>query len=403
MKKILFTTHILEHPPAGGQFLRIENSIKALNKICELHVISRVTKNLMGGKVAECFFERNSYNFRYASSAKEHFLISKIVRKIKRVFVKDKSDIELDANFIVRYACKNKINIIWFGFGNISLDLMKNVKRLDPNLKIICDTDSVWSRYILRELPYEDDPVRKKEIEESGRKKEKEERAWVDLCDITTAVSELDADYYRSIALDRQKIKVFSNVIDLNNYSNSENNVFNIKKPCIYLSGSFAPKSPMDKASRWFIKNVFYLIKNEMPDIHLYIVGNDSDKVLFDINDSSIEVVGKVKSVLPYLTNADVSIVPLMFESGTRFKILEAAACNIPIVSTVLGAEGLNVSHGEDIFIADEPELFASYIIKLIKDKKVAFSMASKCREMVMQKYSLEKLVLEGSEILKSL
>ncbi|MBD3231342.1 glycosyltransferase [Candidatus Dependentiae bacterium] len=401
MNKVLFTSHLLEHPPAGGPFLRIENSIKALDKISELHVISRVTKRLLGGEEAEQFFRKLVHAFVYAPSVREYCLLDKIFIKLKNIFIK-MTDIDKDASFIVNYAHKNDIDIIWFGFGNISFKLIKRIRKLDSNLKLVCDTDSVWSRYILRELPYEYDPICRKKIELDGKNKELEEREWVDVCDVTTAVSEFDAKYYRSISSDLKKIKIFSNVIDLENYKVGDCS-FDLRKPYIYLAGSFASKSPMDKASRWFIKKVFPLVKKKIPNIYLYIVGNDSDKVLSDINDSNIKILGKVVSVLPYLTGADVSIVPLMFESGTRFKILEAAACNVPIVSTTLGAEGLNVCNGKDIFIADDPESFAQCILNVIQNKDLAFNIACNCRRKIEQDYSLSTLIAEGEEILKYL
>ena len=68
MKKVLFVTPILEHPPSGGPFLRIENSIKALNKICELHIVSRVSKDKIGGEKAELFYRAIAQNFLYSPS-----------------------------------------------------------------------------------------------------------------------------------------------------------------------------------------------------------------------------------------------------------------------------------------------------------------------------------------------
>jgi glycosyltransferase involved in cell wall biosynthesis len=106
---------------------------------------------------------------------------------------------------------------------------------------------------------------------------------------------------------------------------------------------------------------------------------------------------------MPHLCYADVAIVPLRFESGTRFKILEAAACGIPIVSTTLGAEGLAVSHGEDILIADRPRSFADSIIRLIKDRDFALRVAKNLKTLVYEKYSLKSLTQEGQRILEYL
>ena len=395
--KVLFTTPLLEHPPAGGPYLRIENSIKALNKVCELHIISRVGKKQMGGDKAEKFYSDLSDSFLYAPSVKLASGIRKIIRLVEKLF---KIKCYNDANFIINYALKNNINIIWFGYGNISYDLMTAVKQKAPELKLICDTDSVWSRFVLRGLPYAKTEAKKKQIAEDGAKKEKEEKHWVEFCDITTAVSEVDADYYKSLTNDKQKVKLFSNVIDLDTYKKKINPPAEFKTPCIYFAGYFGPGSPTDIAARWIIDEVFPDLRKEIPELHFYIIGKDSASTLSDIEDSNITITGLLDTVLPYLCNANVALVPLKFESGTRFKILEAAACNIPIVSTVLGAEGIDIKDGENILIADEPEDFKNAILKLLKNPKYATEVAANCRNLIQNNYSINKLEKEADEIL---
>jgi glycosyltransferase involved in cell wall biosynthesis len=111
-------------------------------------------------------------------------------------------------------------------------------------------------------------------------------------------------------------------------------------------------------------------------------------------------ITGKLESVLPYLCHVNVSLVPLRFESGTRFKILEAGACKIPVVSTTLGAEGIPVTNEYDILIADEPQEFAEAILKLIRDKALAEKISTNLHKLIQQKYSISSLVDEGKEII---
>jgi glycosyltransferase involved in cell wall biosynthesis len=112
---------------------------------------------------------------------------------------------------------------------------------------------------------------------------------------------------------------------------------------------------------------------------------------------------GKVDSVLPYLCNTDVAIVPLRFESGTRFKILEAGACKKPVVSTTLGAEGLPVTNNHDIIIADDEKDFAKGIIKIIEDKHYAEIIAGNLYKLIREKYTIENLENEMSVIISEL
>jgi glycosyltransferase involved in cell wall biosynthesis len=421
--KVLFTTPVLENPAASGSALRITNSIKALNMIAEVHVISRVPRALIGGVHAEKYFRKICYKFKYSPSATsrdlekianyrvgiKNVIINQIINFPFRVFgriynyavTSPHNYFILDVQFIRNYVIKHHINIIWFGYGNVSFDLMKALKEFLPEVKMICDTDSVWSRFVLRELDVEIDPARRKEIEAKGLAKEAEEKSWVEFMDVTTAVSEVDAEYYRSIASDINKIKVFSNVIDKKMYEKTPSAPNDFKKPCIYLAGTFWKNSPMENAARWVLNEVLPVLQKKIPDISFYIVGNGSDSVLADIDSDNITITGKLESVLPYLCNADVALVPLKFESGTRFKILEAGVCGVPIVSTTLGAEGIPVTHNKDILIADTPIEFADAIIRLIKDRKFAEEIAGNCKKLIEDKYSVEYLAGEGKAILE--
>ena len=84
--------------------------------------------------------------------------------------------------------------------------------------------------------------------------------------------------------------------------------------------------------------------------------------------DPRIQVTGTVPDVRPYLWGGAVSIVPLRIGGGTRLKIFEAMAMGKAVVSTKVGAEGLPVTHGEHLMLADEPRAFARAVVELLRD-----------------------------------
>lgn len=402
--RVLFTTPILEYPAAGGPQLRIENSIKALSRVCELDIISGSPLSLgVEGEETTEFYRRYCREFhtlpRLSRPVPSNRYFRKWVRIARRLY---RSDQAYDASFILDHIDRRNIDVVWFGYGNISFPLINRVKTLRPELKVVCDTDSVWSRFLLRELPYATG-LRKLRILKTGRKKEAEERAWVNLCNVTVAVSGVDADYYRAISTDPGRIHIFSNVVDLSTYLDVPPPANNVRSPSIYLAGTFWPSSPMENAARWIIDEVLPRVRQSVPDVHFFIVGKDSDRVLGNIADLKITVTGKLPSVLPYLCHADVALVPLKFESGTRFKILEAGACKIPLVSTTLGAEGIPVMDGEHILIADETEGFANAIVRLLSNKDLATKLALNCHDLVNEHFSVESLSVEAKRILEYL
>jgi len=399
--RVLFTTPLMEHPPAGGPALRIENSIKALHRISELHLVSRVARATLGGAAAEEFYRSTSHAFSYAPSVAglaDHRWVREAQRRLR-----GRRAVRRDAEFLVSYMRRHGIDILWAGYGNISFDVMTLIKEIAPEIKIVCDTDSVWSRFVLRKLPYVTSPAARRKIEAAGRQKEEEERAWVNFCDVTTAVSEVDAGYYRSLAAEPERVHIFSNVIDVSSYLQVPPPPAGHRTPNIYLAGTFGNDGPMDQAARWLVGNVLPFVRREIPEVHVYLVGILGDVSLTDLAGPRITITGKLPSVLPYLCHADVAVVPLFFESGTRFKILEAGACGIPVVSTTLGAEGLPLQDGSEILVADEPEAFARAIVRLIRDRPFAAAMAAACRNFVEENNGIRRLEREAETILSTL
>ena len=402
--KVLYTTPVLEHPPASGPQLRVENSIKALSQVSELYILSQVEKSRIGGESAEDFYKQLCSGFAYSLKvklgkvAKGNGVVSRIAG---RVFNRLEDFLYvLEAHCVLYYAKKYKVDVVWFGYGNISNQIMRRVRKYQPSLKLICDTDSVWSRFVLREIPFEQDLTRRMELVRSGLLKQAEEMEWVEFCDVTTAVSLVDAEYYKGITYFPDRVKIFSNVIDLESYVGVVPPPSDFRSPSIYLAGSFGRNSPMDKAARWMINDVFPILLERYTDLYFYIVGSESKETLSDVKHDRIIIAGKLPSVLPYLCNASVALVPLMFESGTRFKIMEAAACGVPIVSTTLGAEGIPVIHNEHILIADTGSEFVHSIGMLLDDPSLGRALAKNCKDCIQELNSIQTLKREAEQIL---
>ncbi len=407
LPRVLFTTPVLKHPAVGGPYLRIENSIKALSEITELYIYSRVVLS----ETEVSFYKQFCKEIYFPPSVTPINRCIKLSKRVFNYFTRNlfRNDVfsfntESEADFrdLLNVADAIKADLIWLGYGNISYPLLKYIKE-KSKYKVIVDTDSVWSRFVLRGLPFAKNDKERQKIERKGREKEEEEGWGTQLADVTTAVSQVDADYYRSIARYSQQIQLFSNVIDLKTYEQIPPPPDNLNKPCIYLAGTFWQGSPMEEAARWVIEKVMPLVHQKIPNVHFYIIGSGSDRILSDIRDSGITITGELPSVLPYLCHADVALVPLKFESGTRFKIMEAGACKIPIVSTTLGAEGLPVENGKHILIADTPEIFADAIIVLLTNPDLGKKLKEDCYKLIEERCSIDAAVKEAKDILNTL
>ena len=172
------------------------------------------------------------------------------------------------------------------------------------------------------------------------------------------------------------------------------------------ISGTFGAKSsPMNVSVDWFLKYIYPIIKKNILNFKIYIVGMNSDKFLqnYNFNDSQLIATGWVKSISYYFKNADLSVVPLLYESGTRFKILESALYKVPVISTKLGAEGLPLKNNKEIFLEDNPTKFAKKIISIVNNKKLLLSVAKESNKAILKHFSDNAQCKDAIKILKKL
>jgi len=157
----------------------------------------------------------------------------------------------------------------------------------------------------------------------------------------------------------------------------------------------------------WFTQDILPLIRAVNRTIPVTIVGRAPPPGVQALaaSDPHLHVTGTVPDVRPYLWNAAVSIVPLRIGGGTRIKIYEAMAAGVPVVSTTIGAEGLDVRDGQTIALADTPADFARRCLELAGSAAVANEMSRAAREMVALRYSwdqvtraFEQLLLQAQE-----
>ena len=138
----------------------------------------------------------------------------------------------------------------------------------------------------------------------------------------------------------------------------------------------------------FFLREILPRLKARHPSLKVRIVGQQPPREIEARAGDGVEVTGLVDDVRPYIERATVIIVPLRIGGGTRFKILEAMAMGKAVVSTTIGAEGIDVHDGSDILLADEPETFAAQIGRLLDDAALRHRMGATARSLIEQRYS---------------
>jgi glycosyltransferase involved in cell wall biosynthesis len=134
---------------------------------------------------------------------------------------------------------------------------------------------------------------------------------------------------------------------------------------------------PNQQAVGWFLDEIFPRIARRVPAARFVVAGAAPPGWLRARASDHVEVTGRVPDIRPYLRTASVVVAPLRIGGGTRVKILEAQAMRRPVVSTTIGAEGLDVAHGQSILIADDAHEFADRVVDLLSDASQAARIAA--------------------------
>ena len=152
----------------------------------------------------------------------------------------------------------------------------------------------------------------------------------------------------------------------------------------------------------WFYNEVYPLIKEKIPDVKLYIVGKSPTKEILRLSaDESVLVTGYVKDLRPYFSRAWVVVAPLLNNFGVKVRVLQAMAMGKPVVSTSMVTSGIDVSAGENIFLADDPRDFAERVIELLNNEELRNRIGANARKLMEKEYSWERLTDELNKVLE--
>jgi polysaccharide biosynthesis protein PslH len=154
----------------------------------------------------------------------------------------------------------------------------------------------------------------------------------------------------------------------------------------------------------WFTREVLPLIHRRLPSCTLTIAGSRPTAPVRALAEDCrlVRVTGTVSDIRTYLWDGAVSVVPIRIASGTRLKIYESLAAEIPVVSTTVGAQGLEVRSPDNIRIADSPQAFAAACVKLLCDAPERARQVSAGSLLVRASFSWETVVNRFEEVLES-
>jgi len=204
------------------------------------------------------------------------------------------------------------------------------------------------------------------------------------------AITDRDADFYRKNNY-QGKLKTISAGVDLELFQYKETY---FEKKDIFFLGSME-WMPNMQGIEWYLENIWPVLHKKFPSLELHIAGKNMSDEMKSRKVQGVIFHGMIPDALSFMNEHAIMVVPLLSGGGMRLKIVEAMALGRCILSTSIGAEGIEGKNNYDLLIANSPDEFVNITESLITNKISADSIGKNARVLAQEKYSWEKLVGE--------
>jgi polysaccharide biosynthesis protein PslH len=201
--------------------------------------------------------------------------------------------------------------------------------------------------------------------------------------DGVAAITEADAEWFRINGFKRS-IAVIPFGIDINSI---EEKSITAEKESLFHIGAM-DWQPNIEGINWFIENIWDKVHLKYPSLKLYLAGRNMSPELKNMRRDNIIVVGEVENAHDFIRSKGLMIVPLLSGGGMRVKLIEGMALEKVIVTTSIGAEGVDCENGKNILIADNPEMFVDAITTYLSDNNYLEQTGKNARQFAVEHYN---------------
>ena len=262
-----------------------------------------------------------------------------------------------------------------------------DVIRKYSNAKIVIRMHNIEHQIWDRLAENESNPIMKMVYRMNKKQLERLERTILRKADGYMTISEPDYQYFQKTAENVPGV-VIPFGIDMDNYE-LEDDYIASDKPALCHIGSMN-WSPNVEGIEWFLDEIWPLIHEAHPDLQFTVAGHGMPENLLNRKEENVVFMGTVPDANEFMLDHDMMIVPLLSGSGVRVKIVEAMALGRVVITTSVGAEGLDVVNGKHLFIADTPEEFLAVIDKCIQTPDLCSIISENARDFISMHHNNE-------------
>lgn len=396
--RILWLSHLVPYPPKGGVLQRSYNLIR---EVAKYHTVDLLAFNQtallrplfddLDKGLAEAGTVLGSFcdNVEFLPIPSDQGRAGAYVLALKSLITKDPYTINWlkSKSFgkrIEQYLCKHDYDLVHFD----TISLIPYMKYVN-DVPIVLDHHNIESHMLLRRASKEDNALKKWYFLQEGRRLEKIEKVVCPNFSLNITCSDIDNDRLKSIA-PGCKAEVIPNGVDVDYFKHDKS----IKQTKSLIFAGTLSWYPNIEAVR-FIANILWpRIKELFPDVSIDIIGANPPSDLVDLSkkDPMFRVHGFVDDVRPYIDAAAAYLCPINDGGGTKLKILDALAMQKAIVAHSIACEGIDVTDGEDVMIADDADDYMRCLDKLLNDEDLRLCMGRHARQLAEEVYSYDKV-----------
>jgi polysaccharide biosynthesis protein PslH len=274
-------------------------------------------------------------------------------------------------------------------FDVVLCDNIYTTVNLPPtSLPVLMNSHNVEHLILQRYVEQEGNPFKALYARLEAGKLRRFEAATYKRAVLVMVCSRLDAELIEQLCPGLKTV-IAPNVVDVREYEMAEE-----EDPFTILYQGGMDWFPNRDAVEYFVRAIFPLVQREIPSARLVAAGrNPTPEFRARFSDvPALQFTGTLRDLRPVIAKAAVCVVPLRIGSGTRLKILEGGAMGKAMVSSTIGAEGLDFVPEQEILIADDPAIFAKNVVELLRDPARRKAMGEAARKRVLRDYDVTAL-----------
>jgi len=356
---ILMITPFFPYPAEFGGTIRTYHLARELAKSNDLFLLSfKDREDIEPAKVKE--FSKHVEIIPFSEDSKRIVQLKTLFKK--RSYQTQQYASEAMQNAINATIKANNIDLVFIEFSQMGFF------DIPEDIPVLLDEHNIEFDLLDRMSKKDSLSFRKLYNKIEAIKFEKEELSFIAKSAITITTSKRDINIIKKYLPDARTAEII-NGVDCAEFAKPAD--ITPEKNSAVFTGAMN-YFPNDEGVNFFMEDIYPLIKEKDPNFKITIVGSGPSEKIKSYKNENINITGFVKDVKPYMWNSSVFIVPLRMGGGTRFKVVEAMAAGIPVISTSLGCEGIPAKDGEHILIRDNPADFADAVFEAATNQELA-------------------------------